>query len=195
MDKVKLEFEAPKTKMVIYNDVTIQVNAYLTMAQQAVLVNKYVEEYFAEEESGLIPACKRHELEAETNLRNYLFQMVTNIDTDSLDNDIYVDEEFWYSITRAIVNYDNFSSLLYNVKDSMEKQIAEQNSVGKIVSGLVGKVNEMINNISSINPEEIAKLQAIGTDLMKQLEQPPVITAPLDINKIPAKRGRKKKSA
>ena len=175
MDKVKLEFKVPENKLIEYNGLTIEITPLLTIAQQVFLINRYIDEYFNKTENALIKNPKYNYFEAELNLKNYILQTNTNIDAGNLDNDVYADGAFWDRITSEIINYDDFRYTLDIIIDEIKEQITLDNSVGKVISGLVDKAYEILNKLSDISPEEIEKLQQTGTRLIEDLKNSSVL--------------------
>jgi len=100
-NKVKLEFVFPNRKVIEYNSVEIQVDTFLTTSQQVFLINRYIEEYFQESSVNFVKSSEYSYLTAEYNMINYIFQLLTNVDTDNLDDNIYSDSvllkhmEYW----------------------------------------------------------------------------------------------------
>ena len=108
MDKVKLEFKIPENKTSEYQGIQIQVNPFMGVAQQAFLINKYLEMYFTKTEISLVALSEYDYLGAEFALKDYVFQTSTNLETDTLDNNFYCDPWLWDAITSKIVNYAEF---------------------------------------------------------------------------------------
>jgi len=174
-NKVKLDFTIPEQVIVKYNDAEIKVTPFLTTAQQIFLINKYTEEYFEKETSGFIENSEYEYLNAEYTLVNYIFQLVTNIDTETLDNDFYSDAVFIASITSCITNYFDFRNKLNFIINEIKQQNALKSSVGNVLEGLVEKAYGIMDKISDISPEEIEKAKESGLELLKKLEDSSVI--------------------
>jgi len=185
MDKVKLEFKTPKTKKIEYNDVTIEVYPLLEVGAQSVLIEKYLEDYFEKPVEGEIV---KGYVKAEYNLLNYVFQIVTNIDTKDFDSNLYSDEKLVNDILNAIINYRSFRELLWHAVEDKKEEIRIEASVGKVLSNLIEKAYDVLDKFSEIKPEEIEKLQKTGIDLAKKLEESSIIGKPV------VKKPRQKKA-
>lgn len=196
MDKVKLEFKIPKTKIIEYNGVDIEVTPFLSVAQQAVLIIRYLEEYFNKPEDALIQASPYDLIGAEYGLIFNILQMNTNIDLENIDDDIYSDTKFLGQIISNITNYDDFREKLENIVYEVKGQITLENSIGKVVSGLIEKAYVILNKISSITPEELEKAQKEGVKLIERLEKSSVLgQGALTPTVEKPKKTRKRKSA
>lgn len=185
MDKVKLEFKAPKSKTIEYNGIDIIINPFLEVGAQAVLIEHYLEDYFGEKKEGdiLEPYAK-----AEYNLLNYVFQICTNIDTIDLDGNLYDDKTNLVNpILDEIVNYWDFRAILTNVVSRKEEQIRLDNSIGKVLGGLVEKAYDLLDKFGEVKPEEIEKLQKTSLELADKLEKSSIIGKP-------ARKPRQKKA-
>lgn len=175
MNKVKLEFKLPKNKTIEHNGTEIEVMPFMRIAEQIVLINRYLFEYFGENKEKVIESVRYNYLEAEFNLKNYIFQSNTNIDYESLENDIYMDCELWEKITSEILNYKEFRKNLDHVVSEVKEQIALDNSLGVVLERLVEKGYGVLEKFSEITPEEIEKLQKSGVELSKQLEESSIL--------------------
>ena len=171
MDKVKLEFKIPKNKKIEYNGVEFEVTPFLSMANQAVLINRYIAEYFGKVEIPVTKGSDYNYLGAEFSLKNNILQAVTNIDTEPLENDFYVDPDLWNSITREIINYWEFDDSLHYIVSEIKEQYVLKSSVGKVISDLADKVYPLLESLSNITPEEIEKLTESTKGLMKEVEE------------------------
>jgi hypothetical protein len=190
MDKVKIVYKQPENKLVSYGESVILVNPFLGVAQQAFLINRYLKEYFTNLDNKVVEFSDYDYLGAEISLKNYIFQTNTNLDTESLNNEIYVDVLFWDIITREILNYKDFRNKLAYIVQEIKEQLAIKNSVGVVLSALSDKVSNILDKFSSITPEEVENLQKNGAELMKKFEE---ITASKEIvPAIPVKKAGKK---
>lgn len=175
MDKIKLEFKLPRRKTVKYKEVEISLLPFLDMAQQVYLINSYVENYFEITEESVIDNTEYNYIEAEYKLKNMIFQMLTNIDIESITNDIYVEPELWEVISSNIKNFENFRNTLDIVVQDIKEQLVLQNSVGKVLHDLIQKVYEILDKFSDMSPEELEKLQKQGVELIERLEKSSVL--------------------
>jgi hypothetical protein len=174
MDKVKLKFEMGEPKKVTYKGIEIQVNPLLTLAQQAYIIDQYTKEYFGKKNPA-IELSEYDYLQAECALKNYIFQVATNIDIEDLDNDLYIDDELWTDISDSIENYNEFhNSLIIIIKDIKEQKRLDK-SIGTVVENLVDKVYSAIEKLENLNGEEIDKAREAGLEMIKQLKDSSIL--------------------
>jgi hypothetical protein len=170
MDKINLEFKVPSNKTIEYNGQTIEIIPFMPLSQQVAFINMYVNTYFGETDKSLVPNSRFNYLEAELGLKQHILQWFTNINIDSLSENIYADSALWDAIIRHIGNYGSFYERLERVVESIKDQFELENSVGSVLSGFIGKLNGWIEKMGDITPEEIEKLQQAGMELAKKLE-------------------------
>jgi hypothetical protein len=171
MDKVKLEFKIPEKTIVEYNNVKIEIIPFLSFAEQVFLINRYLQEYFDKTTKGLIPDSEYNYFEAEFGLKNSIFQTITNIDTVSLDNDIYADSALWKTITSKIINYYSFMDNLNHILEEIKAQNALNNSLGKVIADLSVKIRTILDNLPEISPQQIENLQKGTEQLADKLKE------------------------
>jgi len=176
MDKVKLGFKIPKVKTLEYNGVEFTIVPFLGMAEQVVLTNRYLVDYFGKSEKPIVIGNEYNLFEAEFNLKNTLLQMVTNIDTDSMENDLYFDLELWEMITSEIINYAGFAVRLDKSISEIKEQLILNSSIGKVVSEFIEKLYPLLEKISDISPEQIQSTLEESKVLMKDLEENSILS-------------------
>ena len=176
MDKVKVELKVPKAKTVEYNGVEFTVIPFLGMAEQVVLTNRYIVDYFRESENPVVIGNEYNLFEAEFNLKNTLFQMLTNLDTDSMENDLYFDLDLWETITSEIRNYGQFTVTLEKSISEIKEQLVLNSSIGKVVSEFVEKLYPLLEKISDISPEQIQSTLEESKVLLKDLEENSILS-------------------
>jgi hypothetical protein len=181
MDKVKLEYKTPEKKIIKYKNVDVEIIPILTISQKVFLIQKYIEDYFGTPDEILIENTKYHSLEAEIRLKYFVIQLITNIDTNNLDNESYVDNILWYIITNEIINWSDFRATLETIVCDIKQQETLETSIGKIISDLVQKGYALLEKLSDINPEEVKKAGEKGLQLMDRLEKTSVLKNPSDI--------------
>ena len=174
VSKVKLEFKLPDKKVINYNGVNIEIIPLLTFAQQAVIANAYISEYFSSEPS-VINKIENRIFEADYTLKNYVFQISTNLETESMDNNVYADTVLWGKITSEIVNYPDFKNKLDHFVYAINEQNTLKQSVGTILSDLVNRGYEIIQQFSDRNPEAIEKVVEETKSLIKKLEDSSIL--------------------
>jgi len=171
MKKVKLTLEAQEAGSIEYNGKSIEVKSYMGIAQQGILIEKYVEEYFSDNPERLIKASEYNYLEAEYNLMDYILQTCTNIDTKDLDEDVYANSDLFDRVAGVIWNYGAFKERLYKVVQEVKEQKAMDKSAGKIIEDLAEKANALLTEFGKLDPKEISKLQDTGKELIDELKK------------------------
>lgn len=182
MDKVKLEIKTPENITIEYNGTTIEINPFIDFSEQVLLINEYIKDFFGDITEIVIPKTKYHVFEAECRLMNYIIQLNTNIDMSDINNNIYVADKLWEMITKEISNYWNFRERLDEVVYEIKEQEKLDNSLGKVLSDILEKAKEFLNQIENISPEDIKELQAVGTGLIKDLQDSSVLRNPSDLS-------------
>ncbi len=173
MDKVKLEFNPPIEKTIEYNGVSIQLIPFLTTTQQVFLINQYMKDYF--HQGDLIEKSRYDFLTAEYGLIYYICDLLTNIDMDTFDAEIYSDPAFVNMLFQNISNYEDFRYNLFSVLESMKYQEEIDNSLGKVISNLEEKILDILNKFSDIKPEDLEKAAQEGHKLLDELKESPLI--------------------
>jgi hypothetical protein len=184
MDKVKLEYGIPENKKFKYMGMEIEVESFIDFEEQLFLIKNYIKDYFGELEEILIPETKYHYLEAECRLMSYVIQLNTNIDMENTKNDVYADCILWDEIITRITNWWKFRNRLDDVIGEILKQEDRENSLGKLLSGLTKKLEDVLNKISIMTPEEIKNIQKTGLELIERLEKSTAMKNPNDLSTI-----------
>jgi len=171
MDKIKLEYRIPKLKIIEYNNAEIELVPYLGFTQQVFLINAYLKEYFKETETPMVELDKYHYIDAEYSLFNYILQLLTNIDTGELPEDLYVDEDFFEKLTSHILNYKSFRCRLDNILNEAKEQMALEKSIGVAITNAIKKVEGFVVSLSSLDSKAIEELKNSSLEIVKKLEE------------------------
>jgi hypothetical protein len=174
MDKVKIEFKLPKSKIIEYNGVEITVNPFMSLDLQAFLINKYVEDYFVSGES-VVKKDKYDFINAEANLFSNVMQLCTNIDPTCVNNELLSDDTLQDMLKSAINNYWTFDSKLSRIVDNITTQLMSEQSVGMVIDRLVKEGFGLLEKFSSTKPEEIEKMTKNTQELLERLEKSSVL--------------------
>jgi len=175
-NKVKLEFVFPNMETVEYNGVEIQVDTFLTTVQQIFLINRYVDEYFESLNEDFVKSSEYSYLTAEYNMIYYILKLLTNVDVENLDENIYSDSILWGKITSLIVNYFDFRNKLNFIINEIKQQNVLSNSIGTVLSDLIDKAYVALDKFSDITPEQLEKAKKDGLELLNKLEKSPALT-------------------
>lgn len=180
-NKVKLEIKTPENKTIEYDGITIEINPFIDFAEQVLLINEYVKDFFGDITEIVVPKTKYHVFEAECRLMYYIIQLNTNIDMSDVDNNIYINDKLWETITKEISNYWNFRERLDEVVYEIKEQEKLDNSLGKVLSDILEKAEGFIDQLNNITPETIKELQDTGVGLIEELEKANVMRNPSDL--------------
>jgi len=183
-NKVKLQLQVPEIVTIEYGDAKIEVLPYMDLAQQVVLINAYINDYFGKiEGEPFVPYSEYHYIEAETKLIYYLFQTHTNIDVldKDFDQNILADERLTRTITSMIVNYDDFKFKLNTIIKEMKEQMVMATGAGAVLKGIADKISQILDSIPEMNPEDIERLQKEGSEMLERLEKSSVLSNKKDI--------------
>lgn len=205
MDKVKYELKTQKPKIIEYNNIDIEVQPFLGFIHQMYLIEEYIKYYFGQPDEVLFDIDSYHYIEAECRLMGALVQLVTNIDVTDINNDFYADTALWNKITESIINYEDFRNKLEKALQATREKINTNNSLGSVISNLAEKLNDYLDKISDMSPEDIENLKKSGVELIERLEKSSVLQNPADFGTVvepivegtsgsPKKRGRPKKA-
>lgn len=175
MEKVKIEFDSEKKSTFKAGDVYVEVTPYLSVSAQSALISQYIEDMYSKEGQNLIENVELRRMNAELSQMLYIVQSQTNIDFESLDQNLFLDSGYWKEIIDRIDNYSEFRERQEQVLFDYESQLDKANSAGIILSGLIEKLSSFIEQIGDITPESITALQETGKDLIERLEKSSVV--------------------
>jgi hypothetical protein len=101
---------------------------------------------------------------------------MTNIQISNANDPNYTDficVSLWDLVTNEIKNYWEFEESLSCVIDEIKEEIKLEKSVGGVIGGVAGKINELLGKLNSVSPEELKQLVSESQGLLKGLEQSP----------------------
>lgn len=165
MEKVKLEFTAPKNKKVSYNDCVIDVVSYISFAQQFALINKYIADYFEKDKFEF------NYIDAEYKLSMYILSFFTNIDIENFDQEILDGTTIYKEIVDSISNYKEFRERLDVVVNDKKEEIRNKKMLGAVIEDISDKVFYLLENVSKISPESVELTAKRTEDLIKQFSE------------------------
>lgn len=172
MEKVKLTYTAPKATTVEYNGASIEILPVMSLAQQVVLINNYVAEYFLNKEPGNVSMLKNRFIEAEFTLVNYLYQTMTNIQVENIELEVLSDPALFAKVVSEISNYADFRKRLDSVIAQIKEQIILEKSLGTVIEGLSERAYAILEQYANINPDSVKSVAEQATEMMKQLQNP-----------------------
>lgn len=177
MNKVVLEFKAPKTKTLEYGSVSIEVKPYIDISEQVTLIQRYVETYFntAKEFVPFIYQADSDYIRAEYNLMHGIIELLTNVDVNSVNTDVYDAGGFWKDVRNLIKNYPEFRERLDRVVADIKAERQAQDSLGAVVRQVSEKALAVLSNFSNITPEQLEQAKTTSLELLGKMESSSVL--------------------
>jgi hypothetical protein len=172
---VKVELKTPKNKNVEFGDIVIEVKPFINIEEQVLLIDNYLVNYFNLDNLGttLVAHSKYDYLKAEYNLIHSVFHLLTNVDIESLNTDLYDATDLWENVKQKIGNYEEFRYKLSRVVADVKEQVVIENSLGFILSGISEKALTVLDNFSKLTPDDIEKAKQAGLELLGKIENSP----------------------
>lgn len=161
----KIAFKAVK------NVSDLVVKPYLSMEDQSIISEVYLEEYFSRDET-----LRNYVFKAEFIIILSVLDKCTNVDTSDLDvDDVLKEYQIWKAITSQIKNYGEFRALLkQTVEEEREVRRIENsiaNKLGSIVDGLINGISELADK--EISPETLKN----ASELLEKTKDSEVLKA------------------
>jgi hypothetical protein len=104
--------------------------------------------------------------------------LCTDIKMEGAFENLFYDPLIFDTITKNILNYDDFLDLLYGVVNNIEEQLAQKRSVGGIIDSLYEKVgiiiNQLIESTKNLTPEQLENLKETGKELVDKINTSPL---------------------
>jgi hypothetical protein len=170
MDKIKLQYESPKNKVVLYNDVSIEVSPFIDLGEQIILVNKYITDYFDKIENSLMEKTEYNYIQAEYNLLLYILELKTNLDVSNNFDISFLDTSTMEDIINQIYNYKKFRESLDRIVRDIKEEISNRMSIGYLIDTLADKAFEFLDKYSSMDEESINRTIEATKGMMKELQ-------------------------
>lgn len=184
--KVLFELKTPESRTITFNNTQIEVNSYLTLEEQIVLIDNYIQD-IDKDEHGFLFGC----IDGELNLRNYLYQLKTNIDKSFITLPICENDELFYMISSQIDNYPGFRERLANSIEEYKYKKELKNQLGFVLENALDKFSEVLEAFSELSPESIDKARETGVELIKKLDSSESLSKISEFTK-PTPKGKKK---
>ena len=187
--KVDLEYQEPDKIIITHRGVKIELIPFLEFSEQIFLINNYLEVYFGTQEflpneEVLLAKPKHHIFEAEEKLMLSIIILNTNINIESCKNDVFADSVLWDMITQKISNWWMFRERLNATLEEVKREEEMENSIGSVLTDLIENLNNAIDKLTDISPEEIENLQKTGLEMVQRLEESSVMRNPSDLPKL-----------
>ena len=170
METVVLEYKDPDVRIIEHRGYRIEVYPFIEAALQVALINKYLETFFGQPSVKLVPGVETNRVQADYNLRNQLFQTITNIDTRDLDRNFYIDEDLWRKISREVTNYKLFMDSLEEVLEDAIEERRLENSIGKVISDFAESIEQSVEMLSKLPTEGLKEITESNIEMMEQFK-------------------------
>ncbi len=172
MDKVKIKFSKKSDVEVNYFGEVVKVNPVISLAEQKMLRDVYVESFFKDgvEESW-------DEQFAQFMLRREVLNIKTNLDLEDLtieDLDNLIWGEFYDKVASSIVNYQDVTSGVLKSISNIIRRIEMKSNIGYLVKDLFDKVLPVIENFKNFKPEDIDKLKETASEMIEKMKTSPI---------------------
>lgn len=152
MDKKDYTFKDVENVPFFYDGKSISVKPFLSVAEQKMLIDTYLESYFSGKQTDVFTS--------EIVLMMTIVDMCTDADSKILIDQPYHIYKIMEFIERTVINYNSFRFLLNSSVENRKREISEENSFeNKIVKALKELGEKM-------TPEMIEE----GKELLRQLE-------------------------
>lgn len=172
MDKVKIDLKA--RELVEIKPYDFLLKPYLSNVDQIVLISRYLEELFSENNTREINHFK-----AENALMISVLELNTNIELSSetemfvsMDN-IFEHYDLWEKVEKSIVNYSNFKMRLLRAVEIERENIRLQASLGKVLDNLYERATAYLDDLldREFSTEETDRLR----NLIKEATESPIL--------------------
>ena len=174
MEKIVVNFSKQEKSTFDFDGQTIEVAPYIPGSLQAFLIEQYVKEYFySSTDQKILPDLLRNYLGAELHLKLTVLDRLTNIQISNANDPDYTDficVALWNLVTSEIKNYWEFEESLSCVVDEIKEEINLEKSVGGVIGGVASKINELLEKLNSISPEEMKGMAETASKTLKELE-------------------------
>jgi hypothetical protein len=174
MEKIVVNFSKQEKSTFDFDGQTIEVAPYIPGSLGGFLIDQYVKEYFySATDQKILPDLLRNYLGAQLHLKLTILDRLTNIQISNENDPNYTDficVALWDSVVQEIKNYWEFSESLSCVVDEIKEEIKIEKSVGGVIGGVASKINELLEKLNSISPEEMKGMAETASKTLKELE-------------------------
>lgn len=172
--KIQMELSKDSYSTFEYNSRMVEVKNYLSLLDQGILTQEYMDEYFSGKPSAV--------LEAEYNLQFHMIELCTNLDVDSFSPDeMLAHYSLLKSIKDKIKNYSDFRYLLKQMVEERKEKIRLENSLPMVIRNITDKAMEFLNGLEDLDftDEKISQLKG----LIDYANESPILKESIDIFK------------
>lgn len=174
MEKVKIDFK--ERELVEIKEYGVFVKPFLSNTDQAVLIARYFDKLFSENNSEELNHFK-----AENELIITVLELNTNIELADQDDttsyvtmdDIFSHWDLWEKVEKAIVNYGNFKLRLLKAVEIERENRRLRAGLGQVIDNLYERATAYLD---SLLDREFSDEQIDGAkELLKQANESPIL--------------------
>ena len=187
MEKKILEFGETEKNIVQFDGQDIEVTPFIYGSLEAFLIDQYVQDYFySNTDQKILPALSRNYLGAELHMKLTILDRLTNIQISNANDSDYTDKvcaELWELVIDKIKNYWEFEESLSSVLGEIKKELELEKSVGGVIAGVANKINELLDKLKDISPDEMKQMTIEASKVLKELEVSPAASVFVESSK------------
>ena len=187
MEKKILEFGETEKNIVQFDGQDIEVTPFISGSLEAFLIDQYVQDYFySNTDQKILPALSRNYLGAELHMKLTILDRLTNIQISNANDSDYTDKvctELWELVIDKIKNYWEFEESLSSVLGEIKKELELEKSVGGVIAGVANKINELLDKLKDISPDEMKQMTIEASKVLKELEVSPAASVFVESSK------------
>ena len=187
MEKKILEFGETEKNIVQFDGQDIEVTPFISGSLEAFLIDQYVQDYFyANTDQKILPSLSRNYLGAELHMKLTILDRLTNIQISNANDSDYTDKvctELWELVIDKIKNYWEFEESLSSVLGEIKKELELEKSVGGVIAGVANKINELLDKLKDISPDEMKQMTIEASKVLKELEVSPAASVFVESSK------------
>lgn len=187
MEKKIIEFGETEKSIVQFDGQDIEITPFISGSLEAFLIDQYIQDYFySNEDKKILPSLSRNYLGAELHLKLTILDRLTNIQISNANDPNYGDKvctELWGLVVNEIKNFWDFEESLSSVLDEIKKEIELEKSVGGVIGGVAAKINELLDKLKDISPDEMKQMTGEASRVLKELETSPAASVFVESSK------------
>jgi hypothetical protein len=145
MEKIEAKFKPVKFEFLEYNGNEIDIMPYISLRDQVLLAQAYLETLFEQENVAL------GLLSAKYGLILGVIESNTNLSTENMSVDDVINSDLWNKIKKNIRNFDELEFEISNAVKYARENIALEKSMGASFDKLSQKVMNFLDNVSKVD--------------------------------------------
>jgi hypothetical protein len=172
MEKISITArEEPKTIKFDFYGQIIEVKPYLSLSEKGAIIQSYVDEMFFDRENNIIIQLDADRFRAEERLKYSVLDIMTNIDTSSLDMGTFYMDELFQVVVDKIVNYQSLRTLLDDIVEDYNREQVIKTSVGTVLDNMLSVVLNTLNDLKVMTPDKLEEFTAKNQELILQAQE------------------------